>query len=245
MTAPAGGGAGDDGAVLVTGGASGIGRAVAEAFIADGRRVMVWDREPGSAPDGSESRLVDVTDWAQIQAAAVDLPALYAVVTCAGIGMRGPVLELGPDHWRRTFAVNVEGTALTATAAFDALRRAAGTLVTIASVAGVNTFRYRAAYCAAKSAVISLTKSLANEWAEYGIRTVCVSPGFTRTAMLEESFRSGLTDENRLLDHTAQRVLLEPGEIADAVRALCRTEFRRVTGTNVLVDGGWDTLSGF
>jgi NAD(P)-dependent dehydrogenase (short-subunit alcohol dehydrogenase family) len=63
--------------------------------------------------------------------------------------------------------------------------------------------------------------------------------------MLEESFRSGLTDEARLLEHTAQRVLLEAVDIADAISALCSPDFRRVTGANVLVDGGWDTLSGF
>jgi NAD(P)-dependent dehydrogenase (short-subunit alcohol dehydrogenase family) len=234
-----------DGAVLVTGGGSGIGRAVVDRFLSEGRRVIAWDRKVAEDLPSVEWHEVDVADWEQIRAAASDLPPLFAVVTCAGIGMRGPVLDLGPEHWRKTFSINVEGTALTATACFDALRRGSGTLVTIGSVAGVNSFRYRAAYCASKSAVIAMTKCLANEWAEHGIRVVCVSPGFTRTAMLEESFRSGLTDETRLLDHTAQRVLLEAVEIADAVSALCAPDFRRVTGANVLVDGGWDTLSGF
>jgi NAD(P)-dependent dehydrogenase (short-subunit alcohol dehydrogenase family) len=233
------------GAVVVTGAGSGIGRAVVEEFTAAGRRVIAWDREFAGEPPSPEWRTVDVTDWAQLEAAAADLPPLHAVVTSAGIGIRGSALELGPDHWRKTFAVNVEGTALTATATFGALRRGGGTLVTIGSIAGVNSFRYRAAYCASKSAVIALTKCLANEWAEFGIRAVCVSPGFTRTAMLEESFRSGLTDEHRLLDHTPQRELLEAADIAQAVRALCAPEFHRVTGANVLVDGGWDTLSGF
>jgi NAD(P)-dependent dehydrogenase (short-subunit alcohol dehydrogenase family) len=234
-----------DSAILVTGGGSGIGRAVVDRFLSEGRRVIAWDRAVAHDLPEVEWHEVDVTDWEQIKAAASDLPPLFAVVTCAGIGMRGSVLDLGPEHWRQTFSINVEGTALAATACFDALRRGSGTLVTIGSVAGVNSFRYRAAYCASKSAVIALTKCLANEWAEHGIRVLCVSPGFTRTAMLEESFRSGLTDEGRLLEHTAQGVLLEAVEIADAISSLCSTDFRRVTGANILVDGGWDTLSGF
>jgi meso-butanediol dehydrogenase / (S,S)-butanediol dehydrogenase / diacetyl reductase len=231
--------------VLVTGAANGIGRAIARRFLADGWQVVGWDKEPSNDLPGVRWHAVDVSEWSQVESAGRELPPLHAAVTSAGIGMRGRIQDLGPGHWRKTLAVNVEGTALTATAALDALSKGRGTLVTIGSIAGVDSFHYRAAYCASKAAVIALTKCLANEWAELGVRTVCVSPGFTRTAMFVQSIESGLTDENIILKHTPQGALLEAEEVADAVVALCKRDFRRLTGANVLIDGGYDTLTGF
>ncbi len=231
-------------AVLVTGAASGIGSAVAARFAQEGFEIHAWDLKPSSASDYRWSK-VDVVQWDEVSSAARDLPPLAAVITCAGVASRGSVNEQSPEEWRRVLAVNVEGTLATGVAAFDAMRRGGATFVTIGSITAVNGFHQRTIYSASKAAVVSLTRSLANEWADAGIRTVCVSPGFTRTPMFDASIASGLTDPAVILRHTPQRTLVEPEALADAIHALTLGAFRRVTGAHLLVDGGWDALSGF
>lgn len=230
--------------VLVTGGSRGIGDAVCERFIRDGFNVISWDLQQ-SSHDAVHSQIVDVTVWEEVRRAGNQLPPLHAAVTCAGIGLRGSFDQLGIDELRRVIDVNFFGTANTALAALSALKSGRGTLVTIGSIAAINGFHQRAGYSSSKAAVVALTKSLANEWAEDGVRTVCVSPGFTQTEMMSTSLDSGLTDYNVLIRHTPQRCIMEPEAIADAVAALASDDFRRLTGAHIVVDAGWDSLSGF
>lgn len=232
------------GAVLVTGGSRGIGGAVCERFLDDGFTVISWDLHENPR-DQVQAQIVDVTDWEQVRAAGEQLPPLHAVVTCAGIGLRGPFDQLGVETLHRVMQVNFFGTANTALSALPALKAGKGTLVTIGSIAAINGFHQRAGYSSSKAAVIALTRSLANEWAADGIRTVCVSPGFTQTEMMTQSLESGLTDYDVLIRHTPQRCIMESEAIADAVAALASDDFRRLTGVNVVVDAGWDSLSGF
>lgn len=231
-------------AVLVTGAASGIGKAVAARYAREGFAVHAWDLQPDTTSDYHWSE-VDVGRWDDVSVAARDLPPLAAVVTCAGVASRGPVNDQSPEEWRRVLAINVEGTLATGVAAFDAMRRGGATFVTIGSITAINGFHQRTIYSASKAAVVSLTRSLANEWAEAGVRTVCVSPGFTHTPMYDISVASGLTDPAVILKHTPQRALVEPDALADAIYALTTDAFRRVTGAHLLVDAGWDALSGF
>lgn len=231
-------------AVLVTGAASGIGSAVAARFASEGFEVHAWDLKPDPAIEHRWSK-VDVGRWDEVSAAARDLPPLAAVVTCAGVASRGPVNDQSPEEWRRVLAINVEGTLATGVAAFEAMRRGGATFVTIGSITAVNGFHQRAIYSASKAAVVSLTRSLASEWAAAGIRTVCVSPGFTQTTMLDVSIASGLTDPEVILQHTPQRAFIEPEALADAILALTTSAFRRMTGSHLLIDAGWDALSGF
>lgn len=231
-------------AVLVTGAASGIGKAVAVRFALEGFEIYAWDLKPDLTSEYRWSP-VDVSSWDEVSAAARNLPPLAAVVTCAGIASRGSVNDQSPEDWRRVLAVNVEGTLATGVATFDAMRRGGATFVTIGSITAVNGFHQRTIYSASKAAVVSLTRSLANEWADAGIRTVCVSPGFTHTPMYDLSVASGLTDPAVILKHTPQRALVEPEALADAIYALTTDAFRRVTGAHLLIDAGWDALSGF
>lgn len=231
-------------AVLVTGGSRGIGGAVCERFLDDGFKVISWDLH-ANPRHRVHSQIVDVTDWAQVRGAAEQLPPLHAAVTCAGVGLRGRFDQLGIEALQRVMQVNFFGTANTALAALPALKSGNGTLVTIGSIAAINGFHQRAGYSSSKAAVVALTKSLANEWASDGVRTVCVSPGFTQTEMMAQSLESGLTDYDVLIRHTPQRCIMEPESIADAVAALASDDFRRLTGVNVVVDAGWDSLSGF
>ena len=230
--------------VLITGAASGIGEACANEFLNAGHSVIGWDLVAGENSK-VDWQIIDITSPHEMFTEGSKLPDLYAVITCAGVGVRGPMMDTSPEMWHRVLAVNIEGTAFTAMAAFEALRRGRGTLVTFGSLTATSTFRFRAPYTASKAAVLALTKSLANEWAEDGIRVICVSPGFTRTKMLEDGLRSGQTDIGAILAHTPQKVLIEPEEIAASIRALVGPDFKRMTGANILIDAGWDSLTGF
>src|SRR5690606_16543269 len=121
------------GNVLITGAASGIGLACAEEFHAAGFTVIGWDLKPGTQ-DYVRWQQVDVSDWESVAQAGSDLPPLDVVVTSAGLGVRGAVNDLSPETWRRVMSVNVDGTAFTAMAAFESLKAARGTLVTIGSI---------------------------------------------------------------------------------------------------------------
>ena len=229
--------------VLITGATSGIGAAVAKRFITAGFKVIAWDI---NAPTDFECEWshVDVSDSESVKSAATNLPPLYAVVTCAGIGTRGSLVDLGYESFQRVISINLKGTANTAIAVFDALAQGKGTLITIGSITAINGFHHRAGYSASKAAVVALTRCLGNEWAEYGIRAICVSPGFVNSPMALEGIKNGLTNYDGIIKHTAMKTLIEPEALADSIYALTGPDFRRATGVNILIDAGWDSLSG-
>lgn len=229
--------------VLITGAASGIGLAVANRFLESGFKIIAWDLNPNHNLD-AEWVGVDVSDPNSVEQAGSKLPPLYAAITCAGVSARGSLVDLGYKDFERVMSVNLSGTAYTAMAAFKALRIGKGTLITIGSITAINGFYHRASYSASKAAVIALTKCLGNEWAEFGIRTMCVSPGFVNSPMAEEGIKNGLTNYEGIIRHTPMKTLIEPEAIADSIFAIAGPDFRRATGVNFLIDAGWDSLSG-
>lgn len=233
-----------DRTVLITGASNGIGAACAERFLAEGWGVIGWDKQLGEDTRVAWHPL-DVTDWEVVSKASESLPPLAAVINCAGIGFRKPVVDTTRDDWDRTIAVNLNGVFYVARWTFSALRAAQGVLVNIASITATNTFRDRSAYCASKAAVLSLTQCLAVEWADEGIRVLAVSPGFTSTPLLLQGVREGKTFEEDILRRTPQRRLIESSEIASAIFRLANDDFRALTGSNVFIDGGWDAYGGF
>jgi NAD(P)-dependent dehydrogenase (short-subunit alcohol dehydrogenase family) len=230
--------------VVITGAASGIGAACAERFLDEGWEVIGWDKQPGS-----DERIawyqVDVTDWDGLGRAAASLPPLGAVVNGAGIGSRASAMDLSKDEWDRVININLNGVFYVARWSFDALRRGQGVLFNMASITATSGFRERAPYSSTKAGILALTKVLAIEWAEYGVRVVAISPTFTRTPMLLEGIKAGRTSEEDIIRHTPQRRFLEPAEIASAIFRLAGPDFYAVTGSNILVDAGFDALSGF
>ena len=202
--------AGLDGTVaVVTGGASGIGAACCRLLEASGATVHVADRE-GEQP-------VDVTDRTALDALAARLDRLNILINAAGILTENkPVDDLPADDFRRNYEVNVIGT-LNACQAFAPLLKAgAGSVVNVASQAALVSLPSQAAYTASKGAVAALTRSLAIDWAEHGIRVNAVAPGFTRTPMTAAFF------ENETFTRAATRRiplgrLLEADEIASAI----------------------------
>jgi 3-oxoacyl-[acyl-carrier protein] reductase len=183
---------------VVTGGAAGIGLAVAKRLAASGARVALWDRDRG-ALDAAARELahahacaVDVADATDVQHACAStvaaLGGIDVLVCSAGItGPNLPTWEYPPEEWRRVFDVNVHGVFLCNRAVVPHMQRGGyGRIVNIASVAGKEGNPNAPAYSASKAAVIGLTKSLGKELAKTGIRANCVTPAAVRTAIFDQ-----------------------------------------------------------
>lgn len=222
-------------AAVVTGGGSGIGRAVAELLQRSGSTVRVVDLA------GDEQ--VDVTDRAALDRVADEVAAAHdgldVLVNAAGVLTPNlPADELPADDFRRAYEVNVLGTVNACQAFFSLLRESRGAIVNVASQAALVSLPQQAAYTAAKGAVAALTRSLAIDWAEHGIRVNAVAPGFTLTPMTKRFF------ENETFTRAATaRIplgrILRAEEIAGAIVFLASPFASAVTGVTLPVDGGW------
>ncbi len=230
--------------VLVTGGGSGIGAACVAAFRAEGARVASADlRAPlSNAGDGTIHLSGDVSD-AAVAAALVDeaasrLGGLDILVNSAGIGALEPSENVSADAWRRTLAVNLDGTFYMAQAAIRYMLTAgSGAIVNIASIHGHVGFAGHAAYTASKGGVVNLTRSLGIEYAARGIRVNAVCPGFVMTPMIEAGISDELLPQIVAL-HPIGRIA-RPEEIAAPVLFLASDEASFVTGASIPVDGGY------
>jgi NAD(P)-dependent dehydrogenase (short-subunit alcohol dehydrogenase family) len=230
---------------VVTGAANGIGAAIAARFLDDGWHVEAWDLSPAN-----DARLnwstVDVADPASVNSAASVLESVDAVINCAAIATLDTILDIDSVDWNRTLAINLTGSFNVARALYSALRAASGTLILFGSVNARNTTTRRGAYSASKAAVVSLTQTIAVEWAlaDSGIRVLCVSPGLTKTAQATMRIESGAIEESKLLGRVPTNRWITPEEIADAVVSLTGTDFSAMHGANVVIDAGYDAWGG-
>ena len=239
---------------VVTGAGRGIGYAIAERFGREGARVVIGElvAERGRAAAGrlqadglqAEAIQLDVTNAASCAALVERVVAAHGrldvLVNNAGIAIIGPSEDVTEAEWRQQVDVLLTGAFLMTQAAARAMiPRRQGSVVSIASIGGMGGWPMRAAYNAAKAAVIVLTEVLAVEWAQYGIRLNCVSPGVVRTEMVQQIIADGRADAGRYTARTPLGRLAEPREIADAVLFLASDRARFVTGENLRVDGGW------
>jgi NAD(P)-dependent dehydrogenase (short-subunit alcohol dehydrogenase family) len=238
---------GDVSAALVTGGARGIGRAIAQVLAERGDDVIVADVDAETASRTAEEldcRAVelDVTDVAQIADAFAVAGPLDAVVCNAGLGYAGSFLDTDEADYERIMAVNVKGVFFVLQAALrHMVPRGRGSVVTLASTSAFTASSTpMAIYDASKAAVKMLTIAAAREAAPSGVRVNAVAPGTVGTELV----RSVLTPQatERL---TRERIpmgrLAEPHEIARAVSFLCSDAASYVTGHTLVVDGGWLT----
>jgi meso-butanediol dehydrogenase/(S,S)-butanediol dehydrogenase/diacetyl reductase len=227
--------------VLVTGASSGIGAATAALFADDGATVVGADL----AGDDGEVLRTDVTDpesVARTVATTVERhDRLDVVVNCAGVMRFSRIEDLPVEEWQRHLAINLTGPFLVSQAAVPHLVEAKGSIVSVASIAGVKGQAYTAAYCASKGGVVLLTKSLALELASRGVRVNCVCPGGVETPLITGAFESIPPDAERKLMARLDSVipgLVAPREVAEAIAYLASDAARMITGTALLLDGG-------
>lgn len=230
--------------VIVTGAASGIGRACAEALVAEGRKVALWDRSPTvldvATALGMPGSLVDVTAdlTAPVAEAAAALDGIDGLVHAAGAVAVEPVGSYTSDSWDAILDVNLRAHALLVQHLLPHLRQATNpSVVGIASIEGLRANPFIPAYCASKAGMIGLTRSMAAQLGPEGIRVNTVCPGFIITPMLQQALD---IDEIRIGFEQAAPLqrMGQPAEVAHAVVFLMSQKASFITGTEVVVDGG-------
>jgi NAD(P)-dependent dehydrogenase (short-subunit alcohol dehydrogenase family) len=225
--------------MVVTGGARGIGAAIATAAVRQGYRVAVLDVDVLDAPEGVRALPCSVTDEAAVAAALDALGTPDVVVNNAGIVRFGPLLDLDAGAFREVLDVNVVGAFLVARLVarrwVDEGR--GGAVVNVTSMNGVAAGPNAGAYGPSKAAVALLTAQMALEWGRHGIRVNAVAPGLIDAGMSEPIYADPATREARASKVPLGRLGLAE-EVADVVLFLASDAARYVTGQNLLVDGG-------
>lgn len=245
--------------VLVTGAASGIGQALALALLAHGARVTALDADAAGlqalhahavSADQLCTRTVDVSDSAAVDAAVFDgeatLGAIDRLACVAGVLQMGRIVDLTDAQWSRTFGVNTAGVFNVCRAvARRMMPRARGAIVNVSSNAATTPRAGMGAYAASKAAVTQLSRCLALELAEHGIRCNVVSPGSTDTEMQRAMWRQGSSREAVIEGHAASfrlgiplRKIADPADIVEAILFLLSDRAGHITLHDLRVDGG-------
>jgi 3-hydroxybutyrate dehydrogenase len=236
---------------LITGGASGIGKACAVRLAQDGADVVVVDRDGEAAKAvaaevGGTAVAVDLSDLDAVD--ALDL-AVDVLVNNAGLQHVSPVHEFPVDRFSYILRLMVEAPFRLARGALPHMyERGWGRVVNVSSIHGLRASAYKSAYVTAKHGLEGLSKVIALEGAEHGVTSNCVNPAYVRTPLVEgqiadQAKAHGLSEdqvvEQVMLAPAAVKRLIEPAEVADAVSWLCSPAAASVTGTSLVMDGGW------
>jgi len=241
---------------LITGGASGIGKAIARALVEHGARVLIGSRtaakvdtavvelrDATGVDDAVAGVPLDVTSDESVREAVARTVELFGRLDClvnsAGIIVKKPTLELSLEDFERVHGSHVTGTLRCCQAAARTMReQGSGSIINIASISSFVDLVEVTAYAAAKSAILGLTRSLANEWAKYGIRTNAIAPGFIPTD-LNRKLLEGTERGRRILEKTPMGRFGTAEEIAGAAVFLASQAAAFVNGHTIVVDGGY------
>ena len=236
---------------LVTGAAQGLGEAIARRLHEEGCRVACADRDLAGvralADDLGERAVaveVDVAQRASVEACAAEaaesLGPVRLLVNNAGIQRIGPSETLDRELWQQVVDVNLTGLFdMCQVVCGPMLLADGGAVVNIASSNSERGMPGRTPYCATKTGVVGLTRALAVEWAQRGVRVNAVEPGYIGTPMVRNAIAGGLIDEGVLLDRIPARRVGDPAEVAAACAFLLSEDAAYVTGTTLAVDGGF------
>jgi 2-keto-3-deoxy-L-fuconate dehydrogenase len=233
---------------LVTGGASGIGAAIATIFAGAGAKVWIADRDEANGRAmavkiGGTFLSLDVSGEADCLRAARTVGALDVLANIAGIGHVGTLLNTTAADMDRLFAVNVRGIFNCCKAFVPAmLERKAGSVINMASIAGVIAVRERLAYTTTKFAVVGLTKALALDHSHTGVRFNCICPGRVETPFVLARLKEYPDPEKAHRDMASTQLngrMLKPEEVAAAALYLAADQSAMVTGSTLMLDGGW------
>jgi meso-butanediol dehydrogenase/(S,S)-butanediol dehydrogenase/diacetyl reductase len=233
----------DGASVVVTGGGSGIGRAIAQRFAADGAAVLVADVDGGRAEEvageiGGSAVQADVTVSADVDRIVAAAGRVDVLVNNAGGGMADDVLEIDEAEWDKDVALNLKSAFLCSKAVLPGMiERGGGVIVNVASVNGLAFFANEP-YSAAKAGLISLTKSMATRYGRHGIRVVAVAPGTIRTPIWQERVDKEPEIFERLVRWYPLRRVGEPKDVAAAAAFLASEDAAWITGEVLRVDGG-------
>lgn len=235
---------------VVTGGASGIGRAVADGLAARGARVAVLDLRVGGVEAPLEGIAADVSDGASVAEALAEVERRFGgldiVVNNAGIGAFGTVEGLDDAEWARVLGINVTGMARVVSAALPLLRRSEhAAVVNLSSIAATTGIQQRALYSASKGAVHALTLAMAADHVHEGVRVNAVSPGTADTpwvARMIANVDDPVAERAAMAARQPIGRLVTPDEVAEAVMYLASPRSASTTGTVLAVDGGFGGL---
>ena len=231
---------------VVTGGAQGIGRAVAERLIASGAGVTIWDVDVKLGAKTAEEigavyKAVDLSDWTAVNGAAAQTAAesgrIDILVNNAGVaGMNANVVDYPVEEWRRVIAIDLDSVfyCLKAVTPFM-IGQGYGRIVNVASIAGKEGNPTASAYSAAKAGVIALTKSLGKELAGHDISVNCVTPAAAKTAIFDQITQQHI---DYMLSKIPRGRFVEVGEIAAMIAWLCSSECSFTTGAVFDLSGG-------
>lgn len=234
---------------LVTGGGGGIGRACALRLAEAGAKVVVVDVDADAAAavaaeTGGEAVVADLTRPDAVVPSDVDI-----IVNNAGIQHVAPIEDFPPEVFARILRLMVEAPFRLVRAALPGMyERGWGRVVNVSSVHGRRASAYKSAYVAAKHALEGLSKVIALEGAPHGVTSNCVNPGYVRTPLVEKQIAAqaeahGITPDRVVADimlaPSAIKRLVEPSEVAEAVAYLCTPAASFITGSSLMIDGGW------
>ena len=236
---------------VVTGGASGIGAAIATRLAADGAHVVVADlneeaADAHAAEIGGEAWAVDLSDTRGLEDLRLDADVL---VNCAGIQQVSPIEDFDPERFRLILRIMLEAPFLLVRAALPHMyERGWGRVVNVSSVHGLVASPYKAAYVSAKHGLEGLSKVTALEGGAHGVSSVCINPGYVRTPLVEKQVADqmavhGLSEaevtEKVFLQMPARKEFVEPSDIAALASFLAGPHGHMATGASYVMDGGW------